>query len=135
MFGAEKLTWRSYTIAEALPTTSRVELIDKREFVKAALDKNSETFVVHVSALEATENSIYPSQAAQMGCSAVRQGLFQNSGQIFWQYWCFFIGFSDRATWEYRCKQAYPQVDRGETTTLRTDLCPKSSGVRDTEDL
>ncbi len=47
-----KLTWRFYTIAEALPTTSRVELVDKKEFAKAALDENSETFVVHVATLE-----------------------------------------------------------------------------------
>ncbi len=63
-FSAEKLTWKTYTVAEALPTTSRVELIDKREFVRAALDENSETFVVHVSALEAT--TIHPSRAAQI---------------------------------------------------------------------
>ncbi len=65
-FGAEKLTWRSYTTAEALPTTSRVELIDKREFAKAALDENSETFVVHISALDVAKPSIHPSRAAQI---------------------------------------------------------------------
>ncbi len=63
-FSAEKLIWRTYTAAEALPTTSRVELIDKREFARAALDQNSEIFVVHVSVLEAT--TIYPSRAAQI---------------------------------------------------------------------
>ena len=42
-------TWRSYTTAEALPTTKRVELIDKKEFAKAALDENFETFVVYVA--------------------------------------------------------------------------------------
>ncbi len=63
-FGAEKLTWRSYIAAEALPTISWVELIDKREFARVALDKNSETFVVYVSALEAT--TIHPSQVAQI---------------------------------------------------------------------
>ncbi len=61
-----KLTWRSYTAAEALPTTSRLELIDKREFAKAAMDKNSETFVVHMSALDVAESSIHPSRAAQI---------------------------------------------------------------------
>ncbi len=65
-FGIEELTWRTYIIAEALPITSWVKLIDKMEFAKAALDKNSETFVVHVSVLEATENSIHPSQIAQI---------------------------------------------------------------------
>ncbi len=59
-----KLTWRLYTTAEALPTTSRVELIDKREFAKAALDENSETFVVHVAVLEfPTAIPIHPSRA------------------------------------------------------------------------
>ncbi len=61
-FNAEKLTWRTYTTAKALPITSWVKLIDKREFVRAALDKNSETFVVHVSALEAM--TIHSSQTA-----------------------------------------------------------------------
>ncbi len=59
-----KLTWRTYTAVEALPTTSRVELIDKREFARTALDKNSETFVVYVSVLEAT--TIHPCRAAQI---------------------------------------------------------------------
>lgn len=48
-----KLTWRSYNIAEALPTTSWVEFIDKKEFVKTALDENFKTFIVYVEALEA----------------------------------------------------------------------------------
>ncbi len=59
-----KLTWRTYTAAEALLTTSQVELIDKREFARAALDKNLETFVLYVSALEAT--TIHPSQVVQI---------------------------------------------------------------------
>ena len=49
----EKLTWSSYTAAEVLPTTNRVELIDKTEYAKIVLDKDSEAFVVHVAALEA----------------------------------------------------------------------------------
>ena len=67
-FAAKKLTWRSYTAAKALPTTKRIELIDKKEFAKAALDEESETFVVHVAALEATlaGMAIYPSRAAQI---------------------------------------------------------------------
>ena len=47
--GLEKLTWRSYTAAEALSTTNWVEFIDKKEFAKTALDKNSETFVIYVA--------------------------------------------------------------------------------------
>ena len=48
----EKLTWRTYTIAEALSTTSQVKLIDKREFAKAALNEYFETFVVHIAILK-----------------------------------------------------------------------------------
>ena len=62
-FVEKELTWRSYTTAEALPTTKRVELIDKKEFAKAALDENSETFVVHVASLDL---GIYPDKEAQI---------------------------------------------------------------------
>ncbi len=67
-FGTGELTWRSYTFAEALPTASRVELIDKHEFAKAALGENSETFVVHIAALEAPEPamSIHHSRAPRL---------------------------------------------------------------------
>ncbi len=66
-FGAEKLTSRIYTAVEALPTTSWVKLIDKREFAKAALDENSKTFVVHVAALKVpTAMLIHPSGAFQV---------------------------------------------------------------------
>ncbi len=61
-----KLTWRLYTVAEALKTISQVELIDKKEFAKVAMDENSETFGVHMSALDVAESSIYLSRAAQI---------------------------------------------------------------------
>ena len=63
--GLEKFTWGSYTTIEALPTTNRVELIDKKEFTKAASKEKSETFVVHVATLEA-EASIHSSRTAQI---------------------------------------------------------------------
>ncbi len=53
-----------YTSVEALPTTCWAKLIDKREFAKAALDKNCETFVIYVLALEAM--TIHLFQAAQI---------------------------------------------------------------------
>lgn len=68
-FDVKELIWRSYTAAEALPTTSRVEFIDQREFAKAALDENLETFFIHVAALETTKvanMAIYLLQAAQI---------------------------------------------------------------------
>ena len=56
-------TWRSYSAAETLPTFKVLEFIDKHEFVKAALDQNSETFVVHIAVLEALESDVQPCQA------------------------------------------------------------------------
>ena len=61
-FVEKKLTWRSYTIAEALPTTKRVELINKKEFAKAALNKNAETFLVYVPSLSSTLLDVYLSR-------------------------------------------------------------------------
>ena len=52
VFGEGTLTWKSYTTNEALPTTERVRLFDPKEFVIAALDADSETFVVHVAIRE-----------------------------------------------------------------------------------
>ena len=63
-FAEKELTWRSYTAAEALPTTKRAELINKKEFAKAALDEESKTFMVFVAALkaplESAEMTIHP---------------------------------------------------------------------------
>ncbi len=59
-----KLTWRSYTTTEALATTIGMELIDKREFVKAAMNENSEILVIHISVLDVAELSIYLFQTA-----------------------------------------------------------------------
>ena len=64
-FIEKELTWRTYTTAEALPTTKRVELINKKEFAKAALDENSETFVDYVVSLNLTPG-IYPDRTAQI---------------------------------------------------------------------
>ena len=60
------LTCRTYSTLEALSTTRRVELIDKYEFARADLDKNSKTFVVHVTALEASELAILLSRASPL---------------------------------------------------------------------
>ena len=50
-FAQKELTWRFYIAAEALPTTKRVEIIDKKEFTKVALNKYIQAFVVHVTSL------------------------------------------------------------------------------------
>ena len=66
-FFEKKLTWKSYIIAKALPTTKQIELIDKKKFVKAAVDENSETYVIYVATLEAPLSGImiHLSQKAQ----------------------------------------------------------------------
>ena len=50
-FSGRKLRWKTYTTEKALPTTRRVELVGKKEIAAAALDPESETFVVHVASL------------------------------------------------------------------------------------
>lgn len=52
-FDAKKLTWKKYTVVKAMPTIRQIKLIDKQEFMKAALNKASKTFVLHIAALEA----------------------------------------------------------------------------------
>ena len=62
-----ELVWRTYTAAEALLTSKKVEIIDKREFAVAALNADDEIFVVYIAALaEPTTISIYPSCQAQV---------------------------------------------------------------------
>ena len=63
-FDTKSFTWRLYNTAEALPTTRRVEHIDKHEFAKVALDENSEKFVVYITALETLEPAVHPSRVS-----------------------------------------------------------------------
>ena len=65
-FAKKELTWRSYTAAEALPTTKRVEIIEKKEFARAALDENVEAFVVNVTSFSLNSMSIHPTRKAQI---------------------------------------------------------------------
>ena len=66
-FAERELVWRTYMAAEILLTTRRVEIIDKREFVAAALNADNKTFVVHVAALaEPMTMPIHPSYQAQV---------------------------------------------------------------------
>ena len=50
-FAQKELIWRFYIAAKALLTTKRVEIIDREEFAKAALDKHIKAFMVHVTFL------------------------------------------------------------------------------------
>ena len=50
-FKQRALTWKFYTIDKTLPTTKWVELVNKKEFTKVALDENCKTFGVYVTFL------------------------------------------------------------------------------------
>lgn len=80
-FAERKFIWRSYMTPEALPTTRRVELIDKREFITIALDENSKTFVMHVAALgassETTKIKIHSSWPTQISLESTQFAALQ----------------------------------------------------------
>ena len=69
-FGERTLTWKSYTTNKALPTTKRVRLVDLKEFVIAALDAGSETFVVHVAIREREKMPVHSEKQAQIKAEA-----------------------------------------------------------------
>ena len=50
-FAERELVWRTYMAVEALLTTRRVEIIDKREFAAVTLNTDNKTFMVYVAAL------------------------------------------------------------------------------------
>lgn len=56
-FTEKNLIQRFYTTAEALPNTKWLELINKIEFAKAALDGNFKTFVIYIASLSLGSNS------------------------------------------------------------------------------
>ncbi len=66
-FQARDLRWRSYITADIFPTTSWVELIEKKEFVAAAFDPEHKAFIVHVVALSIDPgNKVYLSKKVQI---------------------------------------------------------------------
>ena len=48
-FDKRIFTWRTYITNKALPTTKQVQIINKKDFVIAALDANSKMFMVYVA--------------------------------------------------------------------------------------
>lgn len=54
-FGTKKLTWKRNTVVVIIPMVKQVKLINKYEFVKAALDKDSKTYIVYIATLKNTE--------------------------------------------------------------------------------
>lgn len=63
---SKKFIQRSYTAIKTLFTISQIEIIDKREFGKAVIDKNFKIFVLYISALEVIELSNHYSHVAQI---------------------------------------------------------------------
>ena len=50
-FAKKEWTWKSYITKKALPTTQKIEFINKKKFAKAKLDENIEVFVIPVICL------------------------------------------------------------------------------------
>ena len=66
-FAKKDLIWRSYTTKKVLPITWQIELINKKVFAKATLDKNVKAFVVHVGCLSlGLKMTIYLAWEAQI---------------------------------------------------------------------
>ena len=71
-FFDQELRWRTYTTQEAVPTTTRIELMGKKEFAAVARDLEHDTYVVHVGSASsiASPNSspldIHPSRRPQI---------------------------------------------------------------------
>ena len=57
-FAEKTLTWKSYITNKVLPATKQVQLVDPKEFVIAALDIDSKTFVVHMAIRESKKMAI-----------------------------------------------------------------------------
>ena len=66
-FGEETLTWKTYTINKALPTTKQVQIINKKDFIIAALDADSKMFMVHVAIQKREEMLVHSEKQAQVG--------------------------------------------------------------------
>ena len=74
-FGEWILTWRTYTTNKALFTIKWVEIIDKKDFVIAALDANSKTFVVYMAIREWEEMPVHSKRQAQVGALLFKKAL------------------------------------------------------------
>ena len=82
-FGEGILTWKSYTTSKALPTTEQVQLVDPKEFVIAALDADSKTFVVYLAIREREEMAMDPDRKVQIKAQIKAQSGAQSGVQIY----------------------------------------------------
>ena len=65
-FDEKTLIWRTYITNKALPTTEQVQITDKKDFVIAALDANSKTFIVYMAIPEQEEMPVYFERQAKI---------------------------------------------------------------------
>ena len=65
-FTEQELVWRTYSAAEILPTTQKIEIINKKDFATAAFNKDDETFMVHMAAFSMGSN-VHPSRQSVKG--------------------------------------------------------------------
>lgn len=61
LFDTESFTWRTYSFSKMLPIARQVELLNKHIFPKPAFNKNSATFVLHITDLKTPDSAILPS--------------------------------------------------------------------------
>ena len=66
LFGERTLTWKSYTTNKVLLTSNQVQLIDPKEFVIAAFNVNSKTFVMHIAIKKQEEMPVHSKRQAQI---------------------------------------------------------------------
>ena len=83
-FAEREFNWKTYTLEKALPTTKRVQMIDRKEFTAAALALEEKVFVVHVAYLGA-KMAMHPARKAQVA------SLFAKEISVFEEY----ANFSD----------------------------------------
>ena len=65
-FVKRELVWKTYSAAEVLPITQKVEIINKKEFATVALNKDNETFKVQIAAFSVMDSNVHLFQHAQI---------------------------------------------------------------------
>ena len=48
-FSKKSIIWKSYTLNKALTITKQIQIVDPKEFVIAAMDADSKTFIMYVA--------------------------------------------------------------------------------------
>lgn len=86
-----ELIWRIYSIVKALPNTKKVQIINRKEFVKIIWDPNKKNFVVYI-ATATSEMIIYSEYKAQITLFKADKALVSISAE--------YLDFADVFFWE-----------------------------------